>query len=298
MNSVSALAPTADPAPQALPSAQLPIQLPGFLKRAASEPLLHFLLLGALVFGADHLYTEWRGNAQVITVDASVKREAREAFVAGMRREPSAADMKILVDRWVDNEVLYREGLAMGLDRGDASIRDRVIFKANSVTQAGLSLPRLDEPGLRAWFEAHRDKYDSPARFDFLEALVVGGGDAGAVKAFVDALNGGGGGSSDTQSSLRVFKDRPRPTLVQSYGNDFTAELEKLSPGQWHALASTQGTRVVRLESFKPGAVLKFDDVKETVYRDWKEETMAQLGTRAVRELGKKYQVRDEEVAP
>ena len=35
---------------------------------------------------------------------------------------------------WLDNEVLYREGLALQVDKGDPAIRERVIFKALSLT--------------------------------------------------------------------------------------------------------------------------------------------------------------------
>ncbi len=54
---------------------------------------------------------------------------------------------------WLDNEVLYREGLALQLDKGDTAIRERVIFKALSVIDASVKLPPVDESTLREWFE-------------------------------------------------------------------------------------------------------------------------------------------------
>jgi hypothetical protein len=264
-----------------------------YMKQAAAEPLLHFLLLGTLVFGVDHFANARRGDQQTITISPEVKNEAREVFKAGMKREPSAADMKQLIDRWVDNEVLYREGVSLGLDRGDSSIRERVIFKALSVTQSGINLPPIDEAGLRVWFETRHDRYDLPERFDFLEAVVAGDNTPQALDAFVAALNGQG--ASDAQSGLRVFKDRPRNNLVQSYGTEFTDALRKLTPGKWQALPSSAGVRVVRLESLTPGTVVKFEDLKDQVLRDWKDDTLSRLSTQAVREMGKKYQLRNVE---
>jgi hypothetical protein len=145
---------------------------------------------------------------------------------------------------------------------------------------------------LRAWFEARHDRYDMPARYDFLEAVVIGDSTPDALKTFTVALNGAG--QSDTQSDLRVFKDRPRGNLVESYGVDFADALEKQKPGEWHAVPSQSGLRVVRVESIKPGIVAKFEDMKESVYQDWKDDAMAQLTTDAVREMGKKYAVRTE----
>jgi len=265
----------------------------GALHRAVREPLVHFLVLGALVFGIDHAIVAARGNPQEIVVTQALQKEARDAFAASMKREPSAADMKILEERWIDNEVLYREGLALGLDRGDSTIRDRVIFKAMSVTQASLVLPKADEAGVRAWFEAHRDRYDTPARFDFAEAAVPDGLTPAQLQALVNALNGQG--ETDIESSLRIFKDRPRENLVQSYGAAFADALATQAPGEWVLLAAGDGSRVVRVESVKPGTSAEFDAMQERVYQDWKDDTMARLATQAVREMGRKYRVRVEE---
>ena len=261
-------------------------------RHLAREPLLHFLLLGALIFGADRLIAAQRGDQQTIVVSADVRKESTETFKSGMKRDPSPADLKILVDRWVDNEVLYREGLALGLDRGDSSLRERVIFKALSLTQAGLNLPKIERDGLRQWFEARHARYDAPARVDFMEAVVNIERSAESLKPFVEALNGRG--KSEVESSLRVFKDRPRGNLVQGYGEAFTAALEQATPGEWQALASADGLRVVRLVQLTAGEPARFEAIEETVYRDWKDDTMAELTTRAVREMGKKFRVQDE----
>jgi len=268
----------------------------GPLSRMLREPLLHFLVLGALVFSVDHTLNLDKDDPQTITIAKSVKTEAHDIFTAGLKREPSEAELKTLLDRWVDNEVLYREGLALGLDRGDSAIRDRIIFKSLSVTQSGLTLPKIDEAGVRKWFESKRDRYDTPIRFDFLEAVVTSDRSPEALARFVAALNGKG--KIDAESSLRVFKDRPRQNLVQSYGVEFTEAIEKSTPGVWQLIGSTDGLRVIQLEEIKPGVPAEFDKNKDAIYQDWRDDTMAQLSTNAVREMGKKYKIREEEVKP
>jgi hypothetical protein len=274
------------------PSATPPLPFPRlpWWRRALQEPLLHFVVLGALAFGADHLLFTRQGDPRVIEVPESAYQEARSLVAGGLQREASAADLKILIDRWIDNEVLYREGLALGLDKGDAAIRDRVIFKALSVAQAGLALPPYDESTLRAWFAAHRERYDTPARFDFLEAVVHGDRSEDKLRAFVDSLNGRG--SSDTESSLSVFKDRPRGNLEASYGVDFVAALERAKPaGEWQLLPSKAGPRVVRLQEVQPAVQATYESVGDRLLRDWKDETMAQMTTRAVRDMGRQYRI-------
>jgi PPIC-type PPIASE domain len=265
-------------------------------KQLLSEPLLHFAVLGALVFAADQALLLVRGDAQEIVVSAAVADEARQVFKDGMKRLPNATEMKTLTDRWVDNEVLYREGLSLGLDKGDSSIRDRVIFKALSVAQSGLALPAIDDAGLRAWFESSRKRYDEPTRFDFQEAVVTGDTGNAALQGFVAALNGAG--ASDTQSSLRIFKDRPLENLVQSYGAEFANQIAKQAVGRWQLMQSASGPRVVRLEAIKPGVAASYDDVKVRAYQDWKDETTSKLTLDSIREMGKKYRVRVQENTP
>lgn len=263
------------------------------LQTALREPLLHFLILGAAIFGVDQWRNAGSETASDIVVTAKVQQEAKAIFEAGMKREPKPEELKVLLDRWVDNEILYREGLQLGLDRGDSGIRDRVIFKAMSVTQAGIVLPEVDEAGLKAWFESNRERYDTPARFDFLEAAVPPDTKLDALQRFAVALNSNQD-EPGIESSLRVFRDRPRSNLLQSYGKDFTEAIEQLKPGQWQVLVSNDGPRVIRLENLKPAVAADFEAVKVKLYQDWKDEMTSQRSKELIREMGKKYQIRQE----
>lgn len=264
-----------------------------WVQRVKREPLVHFLLFGALIFAVDHVLLSVRGDPQDIVVTNEAYQEARDTFVAGLKREPSAAELKTLTDRWVDNEVLYREGLALGLDRGDQAMRDRVIFKTLSLAQAGLALPKIDEAGLKTWFASRRERYDMPARFDFEEA-VLAGVDATPARLdnFAASLNAQQ--APDAEGSLRIFKDRPRPNLVQSYGEGFARSLESQEAGRWSVVQSKEGGRVVRLVGKTAGQPVDFNDIKERVYQDWKESTTTELTKNAIREIARKYRIRDE----
>ena len=263
------------------------------LQTALREPLLHFLILGAAVFGVDQWRNPDRESSRDIVVTSQVQQEAKAIFESGMKREPKPEELKVLLDRWVDNEILYREGLQLGLDRGDSGIRDRVIFKAMSVTQAGIVLPEVDEAGLKAWFESNRERYDTPARFDFLEAAVPSDTKLEAMQRFAAALNSNHD-EPGIESSLRVFRDRPRSNLLQSYGKDFTEAIEQLKPGQWQVLVSTDGPRVIRLESLKPAVQADFEAIKVKLYQDWKDDMTSQRSKALIREMGKKYKIRQE----
>ena len=256
------------------------------------EPLLHFALLGAVLFGIDHVLALGTEDVQVIVIPAEVDDQARQLFKAARGRDPNAEELAALRRTWLDNEVLYREGLAMQLDKGDSAIRERVIFKALSTVDANTKLPPHDDKLLNEWFEANRVKYDEPPRFDFQEAVLAGDANESAVRAFVTELNGGLPG--DAKAGLRVYKARPQPTLAQSFGPDFAATLEKATPGPWFAAQTRDGWRAIRLDASTPPKRASYEDLRGPVLQDWTDATMAAQRSAAVQALTRKYTIRDQ----
>jgi hypothetical protein len=255
------------------------------------EPLLHFVVLGGLLFAIDAFVVRQKDDPRVIVIDVAVDDEARQLFKASRGREPNADELEALRRVWLDNEILYREGLALGMDRGDSAIRERVIFKSLSVVNANLKAPPFDDSVLRAWFEANRAKYDEPARFDFQEAVLAGQSSETAVRAFVDALNKGQPGDAD--AGLRVFKGRPHENIVQSYGAEFAAALEQSPPGEWRALPGRNGSwRAMRLDAIAPAKPADFEALRGVVLQDWTDARMAEMRTAAVRALAQKYTIK------
>ncbi len=136
------------------------------------EPLLHFIVLGAALFTADHFFASDVDNRRTVVV----RRERRPARTRGLQRqhgrEPSAEELHSLRRPWLDNEVLYREGIALQLDKGDPAIRDRVIFKMLNLIEAGLKTPTFDEHTLRDWFARNRARVRPAPNLQFPEEIV------------------------------------------------------------------------------------------------------------------------------
>src|SRR5262249_55566380 len=151
-------------------------------------------------------------------------------------------------------------------------------------------LPKFDDKLLRDWFESRRAKYDDPARFDFQEAVLSEDTTEAAVRAFVDALNAGAPG--DAKAGLRVFKNRPRDNLVQSYGAEFAKALEAAPVGEWRAQPSQGGMRAIRLDAIKPAKAASFETLRGVVLQDWTDAVMAEQRTAAVRALARKYMIK------
>jgi hypothetical protein len=267
------------------------MNLPQWLR----EPLLHFAILGGVLFAVDYSLVGREDDPNTIVIDAAVDQEARAVFKASRGREPNQQELYALRRVWLDNEVLYREGLGLQLDKGDKAIRERVIFKALSVVDAGTKLPSYDDQLLRAWFEQHRAKYDEPVRYDFQEAVLAEDASESALRAFAAALNAGAPG--DAEASLRVFDGRPHENIVKSYGEEFAKALEASPVGEWRALAGREGLRVMRLESIAPAKAADYESLRGVVLQDWTDATLAAQRSAAVSMLARKYTVKVEGAA-
>lgn len=107
------------------------------------EPLVHFLVIGAVLFGAFHLTSNTEPASDEIIVSAGQIASLKAIFSRTWQREPTAKELQALVGDYIHDEVLYREGIARGLDRDDAVIRRRLRQKWNSLP---MSLPMLSRP--------------------------------------------------------------------------------------------------------------------------------------------------------
>jgi hypothetical protein len=253
------------------------------------EPLLHFLALGGLLFALDRVLVSRADDPHTIVVGAEVDSEAIETFKASRGRAPNADELRALRQVWLDNEVLYREGLALQVDKGDPAIRERVIFKSLSVVDSSVKLPPADDVTLKKWFDEHRDKYDEPARYDFDEAVLSGNSAESAVRDFVKQLDSGVPG--DARAGLRVFKGRPHANLVQSYGAELTKALLASPLGKWDAFHTREGWRAMKLNAITAPRPAAYESVRGAVLQDWTDEIAAEQRTAAVRALAKKYKI-------
>src|SRR5688572_14974814 len=137
------------------------------LSQLVREPLLHFVVFGALLFGL-HAAFAAKPNAKTetnrIVVDGVHEREIAARFAEAQGRPPSNEELDREIEKWVEEEVLYREGVARGLERDDPGVRQRVASKMAYVLDAKLELPEPTPAELERWFAAHRDRFRVPVR--------------------------------------------------------------------------------------------------------------------------------------
>ena len=124
------------------------------VRRFFREPLLHFLLLGALLFV---LHRAWQGlqpSDRLIVITPALHADLERELAVELGRAPDAAELAAALETWKSEEVLFREGVRLGLDDDDPLVRRRSARRradANCPASApGSSFRRgRDHPGRR-----------------------------------------------------------------------------------------------------------------------------------------------------
>jgi len=85
------------------------------MRKLLREPMLHFLLIGAALFGAYRAVSPRDSGGGRIVITQGIVDDLVTQHLAARGREPSAGELSHLIESYVRDEILYREGVRLGL---------------------------------------------------------------------------------------------------------------------------------------------------------------------------------------
>jgi hypothetical protein len=261
------------------------------MARLGREPLLHFCVLGALIFGVDALLHPPAKDDKEIVVSKALRQAFIDGFDEDKESVPTDTELKQIIDNWVANEILFREGKALGVDRGDDMIRERITYKVKELIFEQVKVPRPTEGELRAWFASNHAQFDEPERVGFY--MTPPSDEATARRRLDDIL--AQHESDDLHQLTRAFPGRPVDSLAASFGDSFKDVLLALPMKEWHLIQSREGWHVVRLDSRRPGVLANFESIRDAVTKVWVTNETGRRTSEAVSRLKSGYRVRVEQ---
>jgi hypothetical protein len=259
--------------------------------------LLHFLLIGLLLFLVYSGLNPGR-NANEIVVDETRIEELARQFQAPWNRPPQPSELQGLVDGYVEDEILYREGVALGLDEDDVVIRRRVRQKLDVIAEELSGDMPPTEADLEAWLQAHPESFRQPPLVSF-EQVYFGpqGPDtqlAQRIEASRVALDRGADPESHGQSTLlpRSGTLQALDLVARSFGEEFASQLETLPVGGWQGpVASAFGLHLVRISAREPSRQPELAQVRQAVEREWEADRRRKAFEENYRRLRERYDV-------
>ena len=268
--------------------------------RFLKEPLLHFVLLGAMLFGLFNII----GKKDVekpaaIVVSAAQIENLAENFARTWQRPPNADELRGLIDDYVRDEVFYREGKLLGLDRDDIIIRKRLRQKMEFVAEdTGVAEPTDEQ--LAAYLAANADRFKAEDRLTFRQVYLSATRhdalqrDAENVAArLTDASEESDAAAlGDVFLLGEEFHRMPLSDVARTFGGRFAKRISTLEQGHWQGpIPSTYGLHFVLINERTQGNLPPLDAVRVAVRREWMNARRLKAEEALYRTLRERYKI-------
>jgi hypothetical protein len=272
------------------------------MKRILREPLLHFLLLGTIIFLVYGWMSKGSNDAPgKITISEGQVVAMAGSFARAWQRPPSDEELAGLIKDRVQEEVYCREAMALGLDKDDTVIRRRLRQKMEFVSDdvAALADPTDDELG--AYLKAHADAFRVERQFTFSQVYLnperQGDNLVRNTAQLLAQLQQAGAQANvselgDASLLEHSFQSLPSSEIAKQFGEKFAAKLGELRPGQWDGpVESGYGVHLVRISERTEGRLPALPEVRDAVRREWTNARRLESNEKFYAELLKRYVV-------
>lgn len=263
--------------------------------RILREPLFHFFLLGLGIFaiyGSLIPNGQNDGDGTQIVIDTQDVDRLVQQFEATWRRPPTPEELSGLVEAQLREEILVREAIALGLDQGDAIIRNRLAQKMTFLTTSVAQSMLPEDEILIAHMETNRKRFTMPGQLAFDQISLPEGADANSALAALNA-----GVDPDEVGNRSLLPLRMPLTSAQAidatFGRNFYATLIDLPLDAWAGpVQSGYGAHLVRLTARKEPRLPPLESIRDQVLADWRREQTDALTVAQFDAFRDKYEIK------
>jgi hypothetical protein len=274
------------------------------------EPLLHFLVAGAALFGAyawmNRPAEDPAGNGQQIHVGAGDVQWLAENWTTQWRRAPTHEELRGLVADYLNEQLLAREARALGLEDNDVIVRRRLAQKLTFLIDDTLRRAEPAENELQQFYETHARQFRSDARISFTHIYFSPHRRADAHSDAMAALQlllevGVSPSTAELGDRLLIeteFNDETEQAISGAFGPDFARAVFSLETGAWSGpIQSGYGLHLVRVSRLQEARLLPLSEVRARVAQEWRREQDKSAKDRYLAELRSKYRIVADEAA-
>lgn len=272
------------------------------MKRFVREPLVHFVLLGAVLFGLYSALNRGEAGAPDEIVVTPGRIETLAATYSNVwQRPPTREQLQGLINDYVQEEILTREAIQLGLDREDTVIRGRLRQKMEFLAEDLASAAEPTEQELSDYLANHPEPFREKARFTFRQVYLNPEKHGDLLKADTAALlaelkqadpAGDPAKLGDPLMLPQEFNQETRSAVAAQFGQSFAESLDTLAPGQWRGpVASDHGVHLVFLDHRKDARMPALDEVRSRVKRQFNDKRREEANRQFIENLLKNYQV-------
>ena len=279
------------------------------MKRWLQEPLLHFLTIGAVLFALFYQVADPESVAEnrIVITESDIERMIT-LFERKLQRLPTQQELNGLVEAQIREEILYREALAMGLDKDDTIVRRRMAQKVEFIFNDLADNAEPTDQELQQFLTQHADRFRESVRTSFMQIYMNAdkrGEDIDAdaqrllqsLRMDPDSMNPAAAG--DTFMFGYDFDDHSDHQISRMFGADFTRSLASLETGSWQEpVASAYGLHLVYIIDRTEARLPPLAEIRDSVLYELLAERRQQANQAFIEALRERYQVIVEQVQP
>jgi hypothetical protein len=273
--------------------------------KVLKEPLLHFVLAGAALFGAFAWMNRaaeipTAGKATQIHIGAGDVQWMAENWTTQWRRAPTREELRGLVSDYLNEQLLAREARALGLEDNDVIVRRRLAQKLTFLIDDTLRRAEPSETELQQFYEANAPRFRSIARISFTQIYFSPERRADARSDAVDALRVlhaadaalTTGPQGDRLLIETEFHDETEQSISGVFGPGFARAVFSLKSEAWSGpIESGFGLHLVRTSTLREGRLPPLSEVRARVVEEWRNAQEKSARDRYLDELRKKYNI-------
>jgi hypothetical protein len=276
-----------------------------FLRSFYKEPLFHFALIGVALFLLYRGVAQDPGSERVIVVAEPAIAALAQRYNAVWMRPPTATELDALIAAHIKEEILYRQGVVLGLDRNDKVIQRRVLQKLEVLAEEANVIDPPSDEELTEYLGNHAERYAKPTALDFRQIVF----DPTRYEADFDGvfdnaltkLRAGADPALFGSSTLlpATASDVSIERIAREFGNRFAEAVAELPVGIWQGpVESGFGVHIVLVEERVEGQDAMLSEVRTALERDWEGDRRSQAAETYYQSLLETYDVRIETGTP
>lgn len=269
------------------------------MNRWLQEPLVHFVLLGGLLFAAYSLLDrDAMDTPQVVRISAAEVDWLKHTWSRQWQRPPDESELRGLVTGYLKEVLLAREAQVLGLAENDTVVRRRLAQKMEFLVEDTARLAEPDEKILRQYFVEHRTQYLQPSIISFTQLYF---NTKASAREALGVLKQNPLSQVGERSLLpRENAQADEQTIVNLFGQKFASKIFTLAPNRWQGpVVSAHGFHLVHIHDVQPVQMRAFEETRAQVLEDWYRIQQERASAQFLAALYEKYDVIvDDGIAP
>jgi len=256
------------------------------------QKLLIFFSIGLFIFVIDMIFNEDSPNK--ITIYESELDSLINTWITQVGREPTNEEIDGIIKQLIDEEILYREALKLGLDKNDIIIKRRLAQKISFLKQESISSNPSEEE-IKEYYSNHTEDYfvESTYTFSHIYFSKDNQAQSRSIKALESILQGEEPSSFGDPFLLgKNFSIKTSKELKRSFGDQFSDSIKNLETKKWDGpISSEYGEHLIFLNSYTDSYLPKLNQVRSIVVSDILAREQSQSTAKYLEELRKEYEI-------